>query len=300
MNTVADVLAGRAAWAVETADALEFLSTLPDDSVDVVFTSPPYTNARTYGVDADRDTAEWVEWIRPIVRESCRVSRSLAFFNTSDTVDDCEYHNGPEWLHADLTRIDRLAAVRPYAWVKMHPVNEDAPCNGQPGSGGKHFHRNAWEPIYGYAMPEKLPPPWSDSTAFGAPPRYRVGGKITQRLRDGSRMNSGRLQRLGPAGLPDICNPGNVIKAIVGGGHLGHPCAHDTEAPMPLAVAERFVCWFCPPSGVVLDPFTGSGTTCHAAVMHGRRFVGCDVRASQAELTARRMSTVTPSLFPGD
>ena len=68
---------------------------------------------------------------------------------------------------------------------------------------------------------------------------------------------------------------------------------------MSLAVAERFVCWFCPPSGVVLDCFSGSGTTCHAAVMHGRRFVGADVRESQVELCRRRMAGVTPTLFAG-
>ena len=40
--TAADVLGGRASWAVECADAVEFLRSLPDDSVDLLFTSPPY------------------------------------------------------------------------------------------------------------------------------------------------------------------------------------------------------------------------------------------------------------------
>lgn len=296
MTTAADVIAGQERFAVETADALTWLAGLPDDSVDLLFTSPPYTDARTYGVDADRDTATWVEWLRPIVRESCRVSKCLAFFNVSDTVDNCCYQNGPEWLHADVTRLDGLAAVRPYVWVKIHPTDEDAPNGGQPGSGAKHFHRNAYEPIYGYAMPGKLPPPWSDNTAFGKPPRHKTGGKMTQRTKDGTR-NSGRMAKYGSAGQPAICNPGNVIRAMVGGGHLGHPLAHDGEAPMPLALAERFVCWFCPEDGIVCDPFSGSGTTGHAAFNHNRRFIGCDVRESQVELTMRRLSSVTPAMF---
>lgn len=299
MTTWRDVLAGKALWSCEQSDALEYLRGLPDDSVDLVFTSPPYTDARTYGVDADRDSAAWVEWMRPIVVEACRVSKCLAFFNVSDSVDDCRYGCGPEWLFSDLTRADGLAAVRPYIWHKAHPSDEDAPNNGQPGSGGKHFHRNCWEPVYGFADPAKLPPPWSDSTAFGTPPRYRTGGAMTQRTKSGKRNNTGRIATLGQAGQPTITNPGNVVKAIVGGGHLGHPLAHEGEAPMPLPVAERFVCWFCPPDGVVCDPFTGSGTTCDAARQHGRRFVGCDLRPCQVKLTARRMRTVTPPLFAG-
>lgn len=285
------------AWVVEQADALEFLRRQPDGSVDEVFTSGPYSDARTYGIDAARDTHAWVRWMRPIVREACRVSKGLAFFNVSDVVEDCVYGGGPEYLFADATRLGGLAACRPYVWVKIHPTDEDAPNGGQPGSGAKHFHRNAWEPVYGFAEPAKLPPHWSDNTAFGNPPRWATGGEMTQRLKNGTRLNSGTMTSKGAAGQPDICNPGNVIRAMVGGGKLGHPLAHEGEAPMPLALAERFVCWFCPPGGTVLDPFTGSGTTCHAAEMHGRNFIGCDVRESQVKLTTRRMATVTKSLF---
>jgi len=272
-----------------TGDAHDWLRSLDTDAVDVFFTSPPYTDARTYGVGAARNSAEWVEWMRPIVREMCRVSKGLVFLNVSDSVKDCAYQNGPEWLHADLTRIDGLAAVRPYAWVKSGPQFDDR-GNGTPGSGAKHFHRNDWEPIYGYAVPEKLPPHWSDNLAFGSPPSANTGGPGTQRNKHGVRANDGK-----PYVPPEISNAGNVIRAAVGGGRLGHPLAHHGEAPMPLAVAERFVCWFCPPDGVVGDPYVGSGTTAHAAQLHGRRFTGCDLRPSQISLTLRRLSGVTPA-----
>jgi hypothetical protein len=170
---------------VVCGDALEFLAGLPDASVDVVFTSPPYTTARTYGISADRGSAEWVQWMRPVVVEMCRVSAGLVFLNVSDQVKDCHYQNAPEWLHADLTRLDRLAAVRPYIWFKANPADDDAPCGGQPGSGSRHFHRNAYEPIYGYSRSDRLPPRWSNNTAFGTPPRRSGGGKMTQRLRAG-------------------------------------------------------------------------------------------------------------------
>lgn len=47
---------------------------------------------------------------------------------------------------------------------------------------------------------------------------------------------------------------------------------------------------FCPPGGIVYDPFCGSGTTGAVALRHGRRFIGTDVRESQIKLTRRRLA----------
>lgn len=98
---------------------------------------------------------------------------------------------------------------------------------------------------------------------------------------------------------PAVANPGNIIRCKVGGGHLGHVIAHKNEAPYPLALAERFVRCFCPPDGIVSDCFAGSGTTAHAAIEWGRRFIGADIRESQVALTKRRLATVQPRLFNG-
>jgi len=59
-----DVIAGKARWAADCSDALVWLRGLPNDSVDLLFTSPPYTDSRTYGIKADRNSSSWVEWIR--------------------------------------------------------------------------------------------------------------------------------------------------------------------------------------------------------------------------------------------
>jgi DNA modification methylase len=76
----------------------------------------------------------------------------------------------------------------------------------------------------------------------------------------------------------------------VGGGNMGSALCHENEAPFPESLAEFFVRSFCRPGGLVCDPFSGSGTTGAVAVRHGRRFVGCDLRASQVELTRRRIA----------
>ncbi|MCE5324918.1 MAG: site-specific DNA-methyltransferase [Planctomycetaceae bacterium] len=91
---------------------------------------------------------------------------------------------------------------------------------------------------------------------------------------------------------PVLANPGNVIHCRVGGGLMGSKLAHDNEAPFPESLAEFFIRSFCPPGGIVCDPFSGSGTTAATAEKNGRRWIACDVRESQAELTRRRIEEV--------
>lgn len=53
----------------------------------------------------------------------------------------------------------------------------------------------------------------------------------------------------------------------------------------PVELAERAIETYCPPDGVVFDPFMGMGTTAVAAIRTGRRWVGCEqdrVRVGQA------------------
>lgn len=90
---------------------------------------------------------------------------------------------------------------------------------------------------------------------------------------------------------PVKANPGNVVNVKVGGGQLGHPYAHINEAPFPVELASWFIRSHCPPAGVVLDCFGGSGTTAHAADNLGRHCITSDLRMSECLLTRRRLST---------
>jgi site-specific DNA-methyltransferase (adenine-specific) len=62
---------------------------------------------------------------------------------------------------------------------------------------------------------------------------------------------------------------------------------HVTGKPTNLM---RAIVQCCPPGGVVLDPFAGSGTTGVAAVLEGRRFIGAELDLVNAEIARRRMS----------
>ena len=78
---------------------------------------------------------------------------------------------------------------------------------------------------------------------------------------------------------------------------MGHPAAHENEAPYPEKLCEFFIRSFCPPGGTVLDPFSGSGTTAAVAIRTGRKALAFDVRQSQVDLTSRRLAAVQREIF---
>jgi DNA modification methylase len=65
---------------------------------------------------------------------------------------------------------------------------------------------------------------------------------------------------------------------------VGHP------APFPVELPRRLIQLYSFEEDVVLDPFVGSGTTCLAALQCGRHYVGYEKDASYARLAARRIA----------
>ncbi len=101
--------------------------------------------------------------------------------------------------------------------------------------------------------------------SFKAQAEYMVWGSNGPMLRDG---------RTG-------CLPG-VFRARVD----QRDKHHQTGKPTALM---REVVKICPPGGLILDPFAGSGTTGVAALFEGRRFVGCETVLEVADVAERRL-----------
>jgi len=268
---------------------------LADKAVDLVFGSPPYCDARTYGIGFKMNCEQWVTWMLDVTTEALRVCRGPVIWVAAGVTRDRCYWPACEGLMWEWWRTGRHL-YRPCIFYRY----------GVPGSGGDDWFRNDYEYIMCFKHVGKLT--WSNNTAHGHPPRWAPGGAMSYRLADGSRVNQwgghrkvterqrdGSLKtcpvkpshRYGE-GPPALANPGNVFKVEVGGGHLGSPIAHENEAPFPEKLAERFVLSCCPPGGIVCDPFSGSGTTKAVAQQHGRRCVAFDIRLSQCQLTRRR------------
>ncbi|WP_329047055.1 DNA-methyltransferase [Streptomyces sp. NBC_01422] len=65
---------------------------------------------------------------------------------------------------------------------------------------------------------------------------------------------------------------------------------HPTEKP--LGILAPLITYACPPDGLVVDPFAGSGSTLDAARQSGRRAVGIEADEKYCEAAARRLSAL--------
>lgn len=279
---------------VITGDCLEVMKDWPDNCVDLVFGSPPYEDARTYGIDFNLQGQEWVDWMVSVVQESLRVCKGLVAFVVEGKTKKFRWSATPALLIADLHRAG-IHLRKPPAFQRI----------GIPGSGGPDWLRNDYEFIVCATNGGKLL--WSNNVACGHPPKCtKVGGAMSYRTQDGFRRNKKtgvRLLRTASRNrqadgtreqrayfIPKVSNPGNIIDCGVGGGgHLGNSLAHENEAPFPEQLAEFFVRSFCRESDITLDPFIGSGTTAAVALKWGRKYIGIDIRQSQVELSNKRL-----------
>ena len=80
------------------------------------------------------------------------------------------------------------------------------------------------------------------------------------------------------------------------GPDTGHP------APMPYQMAHDHILSWSNPGDLVADPYMGSGTTGIAAVATGRNFVGCEIEAKYFDIACRRIEQAQRQgdLFIGD
>ena len=65
---------------------------------------------------------------------------------------------------------------------------------------------------------------------------------------------------------------------------IGHP------APFPVELPHRLINLYSYENDVVLDPFCGSGTTCLAAIQNNRNYIGYDINKDYIDLSKRRIS----------
>jgi hypothetical protein len=268
-------------WVIERADCLDWFARQPPRSIDLVLGSGPYERARRYlegGQDPGiaRRTEAWVAWMVEVVKAALPCCKAAVVFVVGHgQTKDYRWSGAPALLAADLIRAG-VCLRDPKIYHR----------SGIPGSGGPDDLRKDFEWVLVATNGGRLP--WSDNTAMGKPPRP-PGGDCTNRRPDGSRENGRGRHTYVP---PDLANPGNVIECSVGGGNMGHRLAHESEAPFSEELAEFLIRWLCPPGGIVADCFSGSGTTAAVAKRLGRYFRGCDMRASQVDLTRRRLAEV--------
>jgi DNA modification methylase len=246
-------------------DAATELKGLPDNSVDLVVTSPPYADQRkqTYGgVSPD----EYVAWFLPISAELLRVLKPTGTFilNIKERVVSGERHTYV---------LELILAMRKQGWLWTEEFMWHKK-NCYPGKWPNRF-RDSWERLLQFNKQRKF-------NMFQEEVMVEMGDWAKSRLRnlsntdlvrDESRVGSGFGKKIANWLDRDKAFPTNVL-------HMATECANrDHSAAFPEALPEWFIKLFTEPGGTVLDPFMGSGTTLRVAKRLHRTAIGIDIHA---------------------
>ncbi len=252
---------------IHCCDSLGGMRKLAAESIDLVFTSPPYVDLRRGGVRPDN----YVAWFLPFAFEIKRLLKASGSFilNINDRVVKKERHLYVHELVLALKRYAGLKYIEPYVWHKP---------NAFPGAYGRRL-KDAFEYVFWFGKtvevafyPEAV---GMDYVSLGS------GESATlQRRVSGRTVRPARMRRRGWS------DPGNVVTEPVPNMRNPHP------AQMPMKLAQVFVKLATQPGDLVLDPFAGSGTTLVAAKQLGRRYLGYEIVPEYAELARSRLKRV--------
>ncbi|MDY6847251.1 MAG: site-specific DNA-methyltransferase [Chloroflexota bacterium] len=259
-------------------DCEEVLKTFPDNSIDLIFTSPPYADQRkkTYGGIKPDD---YVDWFLPKAEQFFRVLKPRGTFvlNIKERVVNGERHTYVIELILELRKQGWLWTEE-FIWHKK---------NAYPGKWPNRFRDN-WERLLQFNKKRKF-------NMYQEAVMVPVGDWAKDRLnnlsetdktRDESKVGSGFGKNISNWVGRKMVYPNNVL-------HLATECSNrNHSAAFPVELPSWFIRLFTDRNDVVLDPFIGSGTTAVAAVQEGRKFVGIDTEDAYVEISQERLSEI--------
>lgn len=280
-------------------DNLEILRAMPSESVDLIFTSPPYADLRNYGVKGSSiKPSEYTDWFIERAREFKRVLKSTGNFvlNINDRVVNGKQQLFVYEIVIALCKDLGFNLVRDYVWF-----NPSSPPNIY--SQGKYGRtKKSHEYCFWFSK--------SDTWKFNMDPIRKPYSKDMQKYLNGKGRGS-REENKRPSTYTFDCSktwtdhggsdPGSVIV-------LGNNASTDMftkwckergishPARFPEKLAEFFILAGTDPGDVVLDPFSGSGTCAISAQRHNRRWIGIDINEDYCELSRCRMELEFPSI----
>ncbi len=259
-------------------DCEEILKTFPDDSIDLIFTSPPYANQRekTYGgVKPDH----YVDWFLPKAEQFLRVLKPTGTFvlNIKERAINGERHTYVIELILELKKQGWLWTEE-FIWHKK---------NSYPGKWPNRF-RDSWERLLQFNKQRKFNM-YQESVMVpvGNWAEYRLTNlSEIDKTRDESKVGSGFGKNISNWIDRKKVYPTNVLHMATECSNQGHSAAFPVDLP------NWFIRLFTKRNDLVLDPFIGSGTTALAAIELGRKYIGIDIHEKYCTLAHERISKV--------
>ena len=251
-------------------DCEKELQNLDDDSVDLIFTSPPYADSRknTYGGISPE---KYVKWFLPISEELLRVLKPTGTFvlNIKEKVAEGERHTYV---------IELILEMRKQGWLWTEELIWHKK-NSYPGKWPNRF-RDSWERLLQFNKDKKF-------NMYQEEVMVPVGdwakGRLkrlsdTDKIRDNAKNGSGFGKNISNWLNRDKVYPTNVLHLATECNNKNHSAAFPNELP------EWFIKLFTKEGDTVLDPFMGSGTTIIVSQKMKRNSIGIEILPEYLEM----------------
>jgi len=240
---------------VHQGDVLKVLKRYPDNSVDLVFADPPYNLDKPYNVyDDEQEDERYVAWCNAWLKEYARILKPTGSLYVL---------NLPRWTMYHAAFLNQHLHFQ--NWIVWDALSEPR---------GKLMPAH-----YGLLFYTKHP---TDFT-FNYDALSRLDAHYYC-LRSTCTRKRKALGADGKEWLTDFWWDIHRIKHKRDRDH--HPCQ------LPEALMERIICLSTKPGDIVLDAFSGAGTTAVAAVRLGRRYVAIDVDERYVRITKEKVAEV--------
>ena len=266
-----------------SGDCKEELKKLPENSVDLIFTSPPYADQRkkTYGgIHPDK----YVEWFLPTTEQLLRVLKPTGTFilNIKEKVI-----NGERSTYV----MELIFAMKKQGWFWTEEFIWHKK-NCYPGKWPNRF-RDAWERLLQFNKDKKFNMYQEEvMVPMGNWTKTRlIKLSETDKERDESKVGSGFGKNISNWLNREMAYPTNVL-------HLATECNNKNHsAAFPEGLPEWFIKLFTKEGDTVLDPFMGSGTTILVANRMKRNSIGIEIVPEYYEMVQSQIEPVEMHLF---
>lgn len=245
---------------IHNMDCVEGMRMLPDESVDLTVTSPPYDNLRRYhGFSWDFEAT---------ARELYRVTKPggvVVWVAGDATIKGSE--TGTSF---------RQALYFMEIGFRLHDTMIYAKNNPIPQNHNRYEQSFEYMFVFSKGKPKAFHPIMEPTKNAGKALQW--GNRKTVMDANQCRRDRGNDVLVVKSQKPKT----NIFFYNIGGGKTGHPAVF----PEQLA-ADHILSW-SNPGDIVLDPFIGSGTTAKMAILNSRNFIGFDSSAEYCEIANKR------------
>lgn len=290
------------AWQLIEGDALALLAKLPKDSIDAVITDPPYGiavggerwDSFAAGKHFERWTESWATEARRVLKPGGHLlafGAPRTFHRLASGIEDAglEIRDTLLWLnHQGLPKSHRLPdglgtalkpAYEPILLSRKPLVGTTEQTLAAFGTGALNIDParigtgRYWPANVTLSHAPDCPSALIDGEMRG-PSRLFLSAKATRHERE--------------AGCGEL--PVRSAQLYTGRDRPARERRNIHPTVKPLALMRWLVRLAVPEGGVVLDPFTGSGSTGIAAVLEGRPFVGIEREGEYADVACARLT----------